>query len=169
MNVSANAPSATIGAMAEEEEEVEDDGKTVALAKGGETDLARIAGRTSLAREAGEINLMRIACTAMRAFLLCRHRQGGTKTNIKTRGLGASRSRAQSLASWVARRPSLTREVGGISPVRIAHMATQASLLCHLSRGGMKTIIKMKGLGASRSRAQSLASWATLRPCYVLS
>ena len=105
MDVSADAPSATTGAMAEEEEEVADDGKTMALAKGGVTDLARIAGRTILAREAGEISLVRIAHTATQAFLLCRHRQGETKTNIKTRGLGASRSRAQSLASWVARRP----------------------------------------------------------------
>ena len=94
MGESAVAQSATIGAMAEEEEEAADDGKTVALAKGGVTDLARIAGRTSLMREAGEISLVRIARTATQAFLLCRHRQGGTKTNIKTRELGASRSRA---------------------------------------------------------------------------
>ena len=65
----ADAPSAATGAMAEEEEEVEDDGKTVALAKGGLTNLARIAGRTSLAREAGEISLVRIARTATQAFL----------------------------------------------------------------------------------------------------
>ena len=64
MDVSADAPSATTGAMAEEKEELADDGKTVALAKGGVTDLARVAGRTSLAREAGEINLVRIARTA---------------------------------------------------------------------------------------------------------
>ena len=99
MGVSADAPSATTGAMAEEEEEVADDGKTVALAKGGMTDLARITGRTSLAREAGEISLMRIACAATHAFLLCRHYQGGTKTSIRTRGLGASMSRTQLLAS----------------------------------------------------------------------
>ena len=105
MDVSADALSTMTRAMAEEEEEVADDGKTVALAKGGVTDLARITGRTSLAREAGEISLMRIACAATHAFLLCLHRQGGTKTNIRTRGLGASRSHAQSLASWVARRP----------------------------------------------------------------
>ena len=105
MGVSANVPSATIGAMAEEEEEVEDDGKTVALAKGGMTDLARIAGRTSLAREAGGISLVRIARTATQASLLCHHRQGGMKTSIRTRGLGASRSHAQSLASWAALRP----------------------------------------------------------------
>ena len=99
------SPSAAIGAMAGEEEEVEDDGKTVALAKGGVTDLARIACRTSLAREAGEISLVRITHMATQAFPLCRHRQGGTKTNIKTRELGASKSHAQSLASWVEHRP----------------------------------------------------------------
>ena len=104
MGESANAQSATTGAMAEEEEEVANNGKTVALAKGGETDLARITSRTSLARKAGEISLVRIARAATQAFLLCR-RRGGTKTNIRTRGLGASRSRARSLASWVARRP----------------------------------------------------------------
>ena len=57
MDVSADAPNAMTGDMAEEEEEVADDGKTVALAKGGVTDLARIAGRTSLAREAGGISV----------------------------------------------------------------------------------------------------------------
>ncbi len=59
MDVSADAPSAAIGAMAEEEEEVEDDGKTVALATGGVTDLARTAGRTSLMREVGGTHLPR--------------------------------------------------------------------------------------------------------------
>ena len=114
MCMPANAPSATSGAMAEEEEEVEDDGKTVALAKGGVTDLARTAGRTSLVREVG-----------------------GTH---------------------------LTRGVGGISLARIAHKATRASLLCHHSRGGMKTIIWTRGPEASRSCVQSLASWAAPRP-----
>ena len=109
-----DALSAATGAMTEEEEEVEDDGKTVALAKGGVTDLARTAGRTSLVREVG-----------------------GT---------------------------CLAREVGGISLARITHKATRASLLCHHNGGGMKTIIRTKGLGASRSRAQSLASWVALRP-----
>ena len=61
MGVPADAPSATIGATAEEEEEVEDDGKTVVLAKDGVTDLARSTGRTSLAREVGGISLARIA------------------------------------------------------------------------------------------------------------
>ena len=105
MDVTVDAPRATPGVVAEEKEEVADDGKTVALAKGGVTDLARITGRTSLAREVGEVSLVRIACTAMQAFLLCHHRQGGTKASIKTRRLGASRSRAQSLPSWVERRP----------------------------------------------------------------
>ena len=93
MDVSADAPSATIGAMAEQEEEVEDDGKTVSLAKGGVTDLTRTAGRTSLARGLGEISLMRIAHKATQAFLLCHHHQEGMMTIIRMRGLGASRSR----------------------------------------------------------------------------
>ena len=105
MGVSADAPSATTGAMAEEEEEVEDDGKTVALAKGGVTDLTRTVGRTSLARELGGISLARIAHKATRASLLCHHNRGGMKTIIRTKGLEASRSCAQSLASWVALRP----------------------------------------------------------------
>ena len=114
MCVPADAPTAATEAMAEEEEEVEDDGKTVALAKGGATDLVRTAGRTSLVREVG-----------------------GTR---------------------------LAREFGGIRLARIAHKATRASLLCHHSQGGMKTITRTRGLEASRSRAQSLASWAAPRP-----
>ena len=95
---SAVAPTAVTGATVEEEEGTQDAGKTVARAKGGAINLARIAGKTRLAREAGEISLVRIARVATQAFLLCRHRQGGTKTNIKTRELGASRSRALSPA-----------------------------------------------------------------------
>ena len=95
-------------------EEVEDDGKTMALAKGGVTDLARTAGRISLVREVGrthlargdgEISLARIAHKVMRASLLCHYNQGGTKTITRTRGLEASRSRTQSLASWAVLRP----------------------------------------------------------------
>ena len=80
--VPADAPSAATGAMAEEEEEVEDDGKTVDLAKGGVTDLARTVGRTSLVREVGgtrltrEVggtSLARITHKAMRASLLYHH------------------------------------------------------------------------------------------------
>ena len=114
MCVPADAPSAATGAMAEEEEEVEDDGKTEALAKGGVTDLARAAGRTSIVRGVGgthlgkgvgEISLARIAHKAMRVSLLSHHSQGGTKTITRTKGLEASRSRAQSLASWAAHKP----------------------------------------------------------------
>ena len=101
----AAAPSAAIGAMAEEEEEVEDDGKTMALAKGGVTDLARTAGRTSLARGLGEISLMRIARKATHAFLLCHHHQEGMTIIIGTRGLGASMSHVLSLASWAELKP----------------------------------------------------------------
>ena len=105
MDISADAPTAATGAMDEEEEEVEDNGKTVALAKGGVTDLVRTAGRTSLAREVGGISLVRTTLKSMQASLLCHHRRGGMKTITRTRGLGASRSRAQSLASWAALRP----------------------------------------------------------------
>ena len=104
MDVSTDAPSATTGAMAEEEE-VTDDGKTVALAKGGVTDLAGTAGRTSLTREVGGISLVRTALRATQASLLCHHHRGGMKTIIRTRGLEASRSRTQSLASWASLRP----------------------------------------------------------------
>ena len=90
MSVLADTLSAMIGATAEEEEEVEDDGKTVALAKGGVTGLARTTGRT---------NLVRTILRAMLASLHCHHHQEGTTTPIRTRGLGASRSRAQLLAS----------------------------------------------------------------------
>ena len=84
---------------------MEDDGKTMALAKGGVTGLTRTAGRTNLAREVGGISLVRIAHKAMQASLLCHLSRGGMKTIIRTRGLEASRSRAQSLASWVVLRP----------------------------------------------------------------
>ena len=107
MGVSADASTAATGAMAEEEEEVQDDGKTVALAKGDVTDLARTAGKTSLAREVGGVSLVWTALKATRASLLCHHSQGGMKTIIRTRGLEASRNRAQSLESWAALRPRL--------------------------------------------------------------
>ena len=46
--MSVDAPSAMIGATAEAEEEVEDDGTTMALAKGGVTVLVRtVAGPAS--------------------------------------------------------------------------------------------------------------------------
>ena len=92
-DASVDASSTANAATTEEEDVVAGAGTTVALAKGGVTDLVRITGRTSLAREAGEISLVRIA------------RQEGMKTNIKTRGLGASRSRELSPASWAELRP----------------------------------------------------------------
>ena len=61
-------------------------------------------------------------------------------------------------------RTSLTREVGGISLMRIARKATQASLLCLHHQEGMKTSIRTRGLGASRIHVLSLAFWAELRP-----
>ena len=70
MGVSADTPTAATGAMAEEEEEVEDDGKTRALAKGGMTSLARTAGRTSLAKVLGGISLARTVLGAMLGFPL---------------------------------------------------------------------------------------------------
>ena len=104
--MSVDASSATIGAMAEVEEEVEDDGTTEALAKGGVTGLARTTGRTSLARGLGGISLVRIARKATQASPPpLHHHQEGMKTIIKTRGLGASRNLVQSLASWAAPRP----------------------------------------------------------------
>ena len=105
MGESADTQSAMTGAMAEEEEEVADDGKTVALARDGMTALARTTNRTSLAREAGGTSLVRATRMAMQASLLCRLHQGGTKNHTKTIGLGASKSRVQLLASWVAPRP----------------------------------------------------------------
>ena len=87
MGKSADAQSATTGAMAEEEEEVADDGKTVAFTRDGVTALARTIGRTSLARKAGGTSLVRATRTATQASLLCRHRQEGMTTTIRTRGL----------------------------------------------------------------------------------
>ena len=116
MDAWVDAPSATTGATAEEEDVVEDAGTTVALAKGGMTGLARTAGRTSLTREVGGISLVRIARTATQASLLCHHRQGGMKTSIRTRGLGASRSCEQLLAPWRSSSPSLSTHLQAVLP-----------------------------------------------------
>ena len=94
-----------IGDTAEAEEEVEDDGTTMALAKGGVTGLARTTGRTSLMRELGEISLARIARKGTQASLRCRRSQGEMKTVTRTRGLGASRNRVQLPASWAELKP----------------------------------------------------------------
>ena len=56
---SAVAPTVVTGATVEEEEGTQDTGKTVARAKGGATNLARIAGKTRLVREDGGISLAR--------------------------------------------------------------------------------------------------------------
>ena len=104
-DASVDAPSAATGATADADQEVEDDGTTVALDKGGMTCLARTAGRTSLARGLGGISLTRTTLRATQAFLLCHHRQEGMMTTTRTRGLGASRSHVLSLASWAALRP----------------------------------------------------------------
>lgn len=48
MDASVNAPSATTGAMTEEEDEVEDAGMTAAPARSGATGLVRTTGRSSL-------------------------------------------------------------------------------------------------------------------------
>ena len=58
---SAVTPTAVTGATAEEEEETPDAGKTMGRAKGGATNLTRIAGRTRLTREAGGFSLAWIA------------------------------------------------------------------------------------------------------------
>ena len=100
-----DAPSATTGATAEEEDVAEDDGTTVPLARNGATGLVRSAGRINLARVLGGISLARTVLRAMLEFLRCRPHQEGTATTIKTRGLGASRSRVLSPASWAELRP----------------------------------------------------------------
>ena len=74
-----------------------------------------------------------------------------------------ARSRVTNLAR-IAGRTSLARGLGGISLARIARKATQAFLLYHHRQGGMTTITRTRGLGASRSHVLSLASWAVPRP-----
>ena len=95
----AGVPTAATGATAEEEEGTQDAGKTAALAKGGATNLARIAGRTRLAREAGGISLARIARKVTQASLRYLRSQGEMRTVIRTKGLGASRNHVRSPAS----------------------------------------------------------------------
>jgi hypothetical protein len=75
--------------------------------------LVRITGRIGLVRPPGETSLVRalgVTCpvrTGRRAtldFLLCHHRQEGTKIDTKMMGLGASRNLVPSLASWAVHR-----------------------------------------------------------------
>ena len=93
---SAVVPTALIGATAEEEEETQDAGKIAARARGGATNLARTASGTCHARGTGGISLVRIAHRATQAPLHYRLSQGERRTAIETKGLGASRSHAQS-------------------------------------------------------------------------
>ena len=58
----------------------------------------------------------------------------------------------------IAGRTHLAREAGMISLARIARKVMQASLPYHRSQVGMKTIIRTKGLGASRNHVRSPAS-----------
>ena len=55
-------------------------------------------------------------------------------------------------------RTRLAREAGGISLARIARKVTQASLRYRRSQGEMRTVIRTKGLGASRNHVRSRAS-----------
>ena len=98
-------PTTVTGATVEEEEGTQDAGKTMAHAKGGAINLARITGKTRLTRETGGISLAWIARKATQASLCCRRSQGETRAAIRTRGLGASRSHVLSPASWAEPRP----------------------------------------------------------------
>ena len=75
MDASVDAPSATTGATAEEEDVVADAGMTVARARSGATVLVKTAGRIILARAPGETSLARIAPRATPVFLRYRHHQ----------------------------------------------------------------------------------------------
>ena len=78
---------------------VADAGTTVAHARSGANDLARTVGRISLVRAPRGTSLVRIVLRATPVFPHYRRRQEGMTTTIKTRGLGASRSRVLSPAS----------------------------------------------------------------------
>ena len=95
----ADVPAAAAGGTTEEDEGMQDNGKTADRAKGGATNLARIAGRTRLAREAGGISLVRIARKVTQASLCYRRSQGDMRTVIRTKGLGASRDHVRSPAA----------------------------------------------------------------------
>ena len=105
MDASINTPSATTGATAKEEDVVAEAGMTVARASSGATGLVRTAGRNNLGRAPGGISLARTVLRVMLGFLRCRHHQEGTTTTIRTRGLGAARSRGLSPASWAVLGP----------------------------------------------------------------
>jgi hypothetical protein len=111
------APSVATMATAAEAAEEEDAGRTEALVRAGAIGLVRITGCASLVRPPGETSLVRppgetslvralgMTClvrTDLRAtlvFLLCHHRQEGTKIVIRMMGLGASKNLVPSPAS----------------------------------------------------------------------
>ena len=74
---------------------------------------------------------------------------------------GMTVARARSGATGLVRttgRISLARAPGGISLMRIVLKAMLAFLHCRRRQEGMMTIIRTRGLGASRSHVLSLAS-----------
>ena len=58
----------------------------------------------------------------------------------------------------IAGRTRLAREAGGISLARITRKVTQASLRYRRNQGEMRTVIRTRGLGASRNHVRSPAS-----------
>ena len=83
----------------------EDAGTTVAVTRSGVTGLVRIAGKISLARAPGGTGLVRIVLKITLDFLHYCHHPEGMTTTIKTRGMGASWSRALSPTSWAELKP----------------------------------------------------------------
>ena len=84
-----------------------------------------------------------------------------TEEEEGTHDAGKTEAFAKGGATDLARitgRISLMRETGGISLARIVRKEMQASLRCHRSQGEMRTSIRTRGLGASRSHARSPAS-----------
>ena len=142
-------PSAMTGATTEEDMVV-DVGMTVACARSGATGLMRTTGRISLARAPGGTNHARIILRATLVFLPYLHHQEGTTTTIKTRGLGASRSRVLSPASWAELRPqhlsvfssSLLKGERSTSQAR-GHAPAQVVQVCHhLQLGGQAQVAR---------------------------
>ena len=104
---SVDASSAMIGATVAVVAEAEVAGTDATAIRSGATSLMRTAGRTSLAWATRGSSLVRTALRATQLCLFCLHRQEGTKITTRTRGLGASRSRGPSPASWAAHKPQL--------------------------------------------------------------
>ena len=105
MDTSVDATSAMTEATTEEDDVAKDAGTTGAHARSGATGLVRTTGKIILAKAPGRISLATTAPRATLVFLHYLHHQEGTTTTIRTRGLGASRSRGLSPASWVELKP----------------------------------------------------------------